>query len=111
MKAASMLVSQRSQNMAQQQYLPGLTMPVGRALSDLATGVDDREIENAYIEAEAERMASEAGQQKSLLKVMLNINSVLTDAAAALVDDSFLRCFTSATPDPWNWNFYLAPLW
>eukprot|EP00879_Flechtneria_rotunda_P033559 GHRR01037180.1.p1 GENE.GHRR01037180.1~~GHRR01037180.1.p1 ORF type:complete len:125 (-),score=35.89 GHRR01037180.1:14-388(-) len=42
---------------------------------------------------------------------MLNINSVLTDAAAAMVDDSFLKCFTSAAPDPWNWNFYLAPLW
>lgn len=50
MKSASTLVTQRSYNMAQQQYLPGLTMPVGRALSDLATGADDREIENAYIE-------------------------------------------------------------
>lgn len=63
------------------------------------------------LQAEAERMQSIEGQQQSLLKVMLNINSVLTDAAAAMVDDSFLRCFTSATPDPWNWNFYLAPLW
>jgi len=49
--------------------------------------------------------------QKSLLAEMLNINSVLTDAAAAMVDDSFLKCFTSAAPDPWNWNLYLAPLW
>jgi glycerol-3-phosphate O-acyltransferase 3/4 len=59
-------------------------------------------------QAEAERLQ---GQQKSLLAVMLNINSVLTDAAAAMVDDSFLKCFTSAAPDPWNWNFYLAPIW
>lgn len=32
------------------QYLPGLTMPAGRHLSDLATKEDDREIEDAYIE-------------------------------------------------------------
>lgn len=31
----------------------------------------------------------------------------LSDAANALVDDSFFRCFTSAPPDPWNWNLYL----
>lgn len=59
------------------------------------------------VQAETERL----GQQKSLLAVLLNINSVLTDAASAMVDDSFLRCFTSASPDPWNWNFYLAPMW
>lgn len=58
-------------------------------------------------QAEAERLQG----QKSLLSVMLNINSVLTDGAAAMVDDSFLKCFVNAQPDPWNWNFYLAPLW
>jgi glycerol-3-phosphate O-acyltransferase 3/4 len=41
----------------------------------------------------------------------LNISSVLTDAASAMVDDSFSKCFRSASPDPWNWNFYLFPLW
>lgn len=42
---------------------------------------------------------------------VLNISSVVTDGAAAIVDDSFLRCFTSTSPDPWNWNFYLFPAW
>lgn len=42
---------------------------------------------------------------------VLNISSVLTDGASAIVDDSFLRCFTSTSPDPWNWNFYLMPAW
>jgi hypothetical protein len=59
------------------------------------------------LQAEAERLQG----QHSLLSVMLNINSVLTDGAASMVDDSFLKCFVNATPDPWNWNFYLAPLW
>lgn len=87
-------------------YLPGLTMPTGHHPSDLHNP-DDKEVENAYIEAEAERLQG----QKSLLSVMLNINSVLTDGAASMVDDSFLKCFVNAAPDPWNWNFYLAPLW
>lgn len=42
---------------------------------------------------------------------LLNISPVLTDAASAVVDDSFLRCFQSQPPDPWNWNVYLFPLW
>lgn len=41
----------------------------------------------------------------------LDLTGTLNDAAAALVDDSFLRCFKSAVDHPWNWNFYLFPLW
>ncbi|KAG8042969.1 hypothetical protein GUJ93_ZPchr2171g28984, partial [Zizania palustris] len=25
--------------------------------------------------------------------------------------DSFTRCFKSNSPEPWNWNIYLLPLW
>ncbi len=42
---------------------------------------------------------------------ILDISATLNDAAAAIVDDSFLRCFKSAPDAPWNWNFYLLPLW
>ena len=42
---------------------------------------------------------------------MLDISQLLRDAGSAVVDDSFLRCFTSAPDEPWNWNLYLAPLW
>jgi glycerol-3-phosphate O-acyltransferase 3/4 len=41
----------------------------------------------------------------------LNTSEILRDAADALIDDSFFRCFTSAPPDPWNWNWYLFPAW
>ena len=41
----------------------------------------------------------------------LDLTGPLNDAAAALVDDSFNRCFKSAVDEPWNWNFYLLPLW
>ena len=41
----------------------------------------------------------------------MDISSFVQDAAAAIVDDSFLRCFQSQSSDPWNWNIYLAPLW
>lgn len=42
---------------------------------------------------------------------VLNTAELLRDAADALIDDSFFRCFTSAPPDPWNWNWYLFPAW
>lgn len=42
---------------------------------------------------------------------LLDISSLLTDAASAIVDDTFLRCFQSASEHPWNWNAYLLPIW
>jgi hypothetical protein len=27
------------------------------------------------------------------------------------MQDSFTRCFKSNSPEPWNWNVYLFPLW
>lgn len=42
---------------------------------------------------------------------ILDISSPLNDAGAALVDDSFLRCFKTLADEPWNWNVYLYPLW
>jgi glycerol-3-phosphate O-acyltransferase 3/4 len=42
---------------------------------------------------------------------VLNTSEILRDAADALIDDSFFRCFTSAPPDLWNWNWYLFPSW
>lgn len=42
---------------------------------------------------------------------LLDISPLVQDAAAAIVDDSFLRCFQSQSTDPWNWNIYLFPLW
>jgi len=44
-------------------------------------------------------------------KDMLDISLDLTDGASSVIDDSFLRCFTSMPPDHWNWNWYLFPLW
>ncbi|MED6141159.1 Glycerol-3-phosphate acyltransferase 9, variant 3, partial [Stylosanthes scabra] len=42
---------------------------------------------------------------------LLDISPTLSEAAGAIVDDSFLRCFKSIPSEPWNWNVYLFPLW
>jgi hypothetical protein len=42
---------------------------------------------------------------------LFDTSDLLCDAANSLIDDSFFRCFTSAAPDPWNWNWYLFPMW
>lgn len=44
-------------------------------------------------------------------KEVLDLSAPFTDGAAAIIDDSFLRCFTSLPPDNWNWNLYLFPMW
>ncbi|KAH0458675.1 hypothetical protein IEQ34_011489 [Dendrobium chrysotoxum] len=49
--------------------------------------------------------------KKLQLKDLLDIAPTLTEAAGAIVDDSFTRCFKSNPPEPWNWNIYLFPLW
>ncbi|KAI0504973.1 hypothetical protein KFK09_015930 [Dendrobium nobile] len=49
--------------------------------------------------------------KKLQLKDLLDIAPTLTEAAGAIVDDSFTRCFKSNPPEPWNWNVYLFPLW
>lgn len=75
---------------------------------DQAGAAVDRTVETLYAEAEAQRLQDPA---QLLLQEMLDISSVVSDGIGAIVDDSFLRCFTSASPDPWNWNFYLFPAW
>lgn len=42
---------------------------------------------------------------------LLDCGDTLNAAAAAIVDDTFTKCFKSNAPDPWNWNVYLFPLW
>ncbi|XP_030942436.1 glycerol-3-phosphate acyltransferase 9 [Quercus lobata] len=48
---------------------------------------------------------------KLRLRDLLDISPTLTEAAGAIIDDSFTRCFKSNSPEPWNWNVYLFPLW
>jgi glycerol-3-phosphate O-acyltransferase 3/4 len=36
---------------------------------------------------------------------------IMTLPVFALMQDSFTRCFKSNSPEPWNWNIYLFPLW
>ena len=40
---------------------------------------------------------------------ILDVSPILQDCAAAVVDDSFLRCFQSQPPEPWNWNVFMLP--
>lgn len=73
-----------------------------------ATNNIEGKIENLF-EAEEDRLSHTT--KGNILQELLDISPILSDGAAAIVDDSFLRCFTSMEPDPWNWNFYLFPMW
>ncbi|KAK9757505.1 hypothetical protein RND81_01G166800 [Saponaria officinalis] len=50
-------------------------------------------------------------REKLKLRDLLDVSPTLTEAAGAIVDDTFTRCFKSNPPEPWNWNIYLFPLW
>lgn len=73
-----------------------------------STKVMQLAVDEAVVLAEQEGAALHEG---NLLADVLDISSPLNDAAAAIVDDSFLRCFKTLPDDPWNWNAYLFPLW
>ena len=87
--------------------------PLKEGWGDLVD-VDSNDVEKLYGE-ELERIAasrqSSLSSKPTLLRDVLDISEVLSEGGAAMVDDSFLRCFTSRTSDPWNWNIYLWPAW
>ncbi|KAH7436031.1 hypothetical protein KP509_06G090200 [Ceratopteris richardii] len=59
----------------------------------------------------AQELATKAEDKRVHLRELLDISPFLNEAASAIVDDSFTRCFKSNPPEPWNWNIYLFPLW
>jgi len=64
------------------------------------------------IELERRAERERVGRVEDLvLPKLLDCSGVLQDACAAIVDDSFNRCFQEAAEEPWNFNFYLFPLW
>uniref|UniRef100_A0A061S3J5 Glycerol-3-phosphate O-acyltransferase 3/4 n=1 Tax=Tetraselmis sp. GSL018 TaxID=582737 RepID=A0A061S3J5_9CHLO len=71
-------------------------------------GVSHHEIEDEYVQAEGERMLKD---DIPVCHQVFDISSLLSDAASAIMDDSFWRCFAMNEPDAWNWNVYLFPLW
>ncbi|KAK9790569.1 hypothetical protein WJX73_010646 [Symbiochloris irregularis] len=75
-------------------------------LKGKADGSGDH-LQDLYVKAEQRRMSN----SEELMPALLDISALLQDAAGAIVDDSFLRCFQSLSVDPWNWNLYLFPTW
>ncbi|KJE94836.1 lysophosphatidic acid acyltransferase [Capsaspora owczarzaki ATCC 30864] len=41
----------------------------------------------------------------------LDLAPLARNAVQCLVQDDFTKCFESARRDPWNWNFYLFPIY
>ncbi|KAK9057147.1 hypothetical protein SSX86_024514 [Deinandra increscens subsp. villosa] len=80
-------------------------------MSKLTTSSSELDLDHPNIE---DYLPSDSIQQphaKLRLRDLLDISPTLTEAAGAIVDDSFTRCFKSNPPEPWNWNIYLFPLW
>lgn len=70
--------------------------------------------EEAAAQAIEDASISHTGAHKPgepIAKSALDVSLLLNDAADAIVDDSFSRCFANKPQQPWNWNVYLFPLW
>jgi hypothetical protein len=50
-------------------------------------------------------------EQAKLPGLVLATLPLVTQGAAAMVDDSFTRCFKPQKRVAWNWNLYLFPAW
>ena len=65
------------------------------------------------IELERRATASRTStpEDAATLARLLDCSGILQDACAAMIDDSFNRCFQESAEANWNFNFYLLPLW
>ena len=68
------------------------------------------EVERVTAGLQLEREASRRAD-KLFLPRLLDASGVLQDAASAIIDDTFNKCFTFTDTPAWNWNFYLFPMW
>ena len=84
-------------------------MPENSSWREGDSDSDDGEVEERQVQRWASLRSSISNN--TLLRDVLDISDVLTEGAAAMIDDSFLKCFNSRRSDPWNWNMYLWPCW
>ncbi|KAI3447892.1 hypothetical protein Pfo_004557 [Paulownia fortunei] len=80
-------------------------------MSKLNTSSSELDLDRPNIEDYLPSGSIQEPHGKLRLRDLLDISPTLTEAAGAIVDDSFTRCFKSNPPEPWNWNIYLFPLW
>lgn len=70
-----------------------------------------RELENEAARGGRGEESAKRTVEQPAARAVLDVTGLLNDSAAAIVDDSFSRCFTNRPMQPWNWNVYLFPLW
>ena len=82
-------------------------------VDDIVHNVEDEEDEEEDEEEEDGVGRARGGKRQcsSALAGLLDISGVLNEGAGAIADDSFWKCFQLSRTPPWNWNWYLLPLW
>ncbi|KAI0511488.1 hypothetical protein KFK09_012118 [Dendrobium nobile] len=80
-------------------------------MAGLGASISEADLDHLNIEEYLTAESIHEAPKKLQLSDLLNISPTLTEAAGAIIDDSFTRCFKSNSQEPWNWNIYLFPLW
>ncbi|BBM97108.1 glycerol-3-phosphate O-acyltransferase 3/4 [Marchantia polymorpha subsp. ruderalis] len=89
----------------------GSESPQGRDASLFKPSKSEINLYQRHVEDILSDSAYKPDGEKISLRNLLDISPTLSEAASAIIDDSFTRCFKSNQTEPWNWNIYLFPLW
>ncbi|KAL2651156.1 hypothetical protein R1flu_019284 [Riccia fluitans] len=91
--------------------LDGVDRGTGRDASLFKPSNSEINLYQRHVEDLLSDSACKNDEVESLSVNVLDISPILSEAASAIIDDSFTRCFKSNPTEPWNWNIYLFPLW
>ncbi|PKA60207.1 Lysophospholipid acyltransferase LPEAT1 [Apostasia shenzhenica] len=89
-----------------------LALPRARlTMAGLGASITEADLDHPNIEEYLTAESIKEAPKRLHLRDLIDISPTLKEAAGAIVDDSFTRCFKSNFPEPWNWNIYLFPSW
>lgn len=92
-----------STNALQSPKLPSITSPIISI-----TKASTQRIPTSPLEISA---AQAAAQVTPIFSLTNDVLPYIQSGLENVVQDDFSRCFESSRSPPWNWNFYLYPLW
>eukprot|EP01136_Pigoraptor_vietnamica_P006670 Opistho-1_new@39864 len=93
------------------------SMGFGEAFGIRPTDGDKDEVQRRFEEgciAELKgqlRLENQPSYKRTTTLGFLDLAPFARNAIESIVQDSFTRCFESRPSHPWNWNFYLMPLY
>lgn len=81
------------------------------AIGTIGDSLPVKDVEELQHIFEQRAMDDSTEQYSSKLFDVQDCIPLIREATQALVNDNFTQCFESVSPQRWNWNIYLYPVW